>query len=155
MRPANYKKLSYVWLPDQIKTRQIFFSFNGVHPVFSVAEDNRPLKEKLYDTLPRSMKAEVLVRVRDEDPEVQIERQELTRAKSPMELSQISSPADFPIPKNIENLMNKNKRGKAKLFYVVLQFWFACIYFQAENGPTPPPRRFRKEESSKKSLPTT
>ena len=83
--------------------------------IFSVAEDNRPLKEKLYDTLPRSMKAEVLVRVRDEDPEVQIERQELTRAKSPMELSQISSPADFPIPKNIENLMNKNKRGKAKL----------------------------------------
>ena len=97
----------YIWLPDQIKTKQI---------VFSVAEDNRPLKEKLYDTLPRSMKAEVLVRVRDEDPEVQIERQELTRAKSPMELSQISSPADFPIPKNIENLMNKNKRGKAKLF---------------------------------------
>ena len=83
--------------------------------IFSVAEDNRPLKEKLYDTLPRSMKAEVLVRVRDEDPEVQIERQELTRAKSPMELSQISSPADFPIPKNIENLMSKNKRGKAKL----------------------------------------
>merc|ERR1740129_2308372 len=91
-----------------------------------VAEDNRPLKEKLYDTLPRSMKAEVLVRVRDEDPEVQIERQELTRAKSPMELSQISSPADFPIPKNIENLMNKNKR--------------------ADDGPTPPPRRFRKED---------
>ena len=90
--------------------------------IFSVAEDNRPLKEKLYDTLPRSMKAEVLVRVRDEDPEVQIERQELTRAKSPMELSQISSPADFPIPKNIENLMNKNKRGKANLLKVALQF---------------------------------
>ena len=77
--------------------------------IFSVAEDNRPLKEKLYDTLPRSMKAEVLVRVRDEDPEVQMQRQELTRSKSPVELSQISSLSEFPIPKNIENMMSKKK----------------------------------------------
>ena len=55
------------------------------------------------------MKAEVLVRVRDEDPEVQMQRQELTRSKSPVELSQISSLSEFPIPKNIENMMSKKK----------------------------------------------
>ena len=77
------------------------------------------------------MKAEVLVRVRDEDPEVQIERQELTRAKSPMELSQISSPADFPIPENIENFLNKNKRGKAKLFQ---QFTHCATVQKYEQG---------------------
>ena len=74
--------------------------------------DDRPMKEKLYDTLPRSLKAEVLVRVRDEDPEIQMERQELTRAKSPVELSKISSFSEFPVPKNIENILTKSKRGK-------------------------------------------
>ena len=47
----------------------------------------------MYDTLPRSMKSELLVRVRDEDPEIQMERQELTRAKSPAELSNTTSRA--------------------------------------------------------------
>ena len=92
--------------------------------------DPRPMKDKLYDTLPRSMKSEVLVRVRDEDPELQKQRQELTRSKSPVELSQISSLAEFPIPKNIESLLNKKATSDA-----------------VDNaGPTPPPRRFRREE---------
>jgi hypothetical protein len=39
----------------------------------------KSFRENMYDTLPRSMKTEVLVRVRDEDPEVQRQRQELTR----------------------------------------------------------------------------
>ena len=66
-------------------------------------------KEDIYQSLPASLKAEVLVRVRDEDPEVQMQRQELTRSKSPVELSQISSLSEFPIPKNIENMMSKKK----------------------------------------------
>ena len=66
-------------------------------------------KEDIYESLPASLKAEVLVRVRDEDPEVQMQRQELTRSKSPVELSQISSLSEFPIPKNIENMMSKKK----------------------------------------------
>ena len=45
------------------------------------SEDTRPLKDKMYDTLPKSMKTELLVKVRDEDPEVQKQRQELTRSK--------------------------------------------------------------------------
>ena len=77
------------------------------------------MKEKLYDTLPRSMKAEVLVRVRDEDPEVQIERQELTRAKSPAELSKISSFSEIPVPKNIENMLSKSKRGNKRRYDII------------------------------------
>ena len=96
------------------------------------AADPKPIKDKLYDTLPRSMKSEVLVRVRDEDPELQKQRQELTRSKSPVELSQISSLAEFPIPKNIEGLINKKN---------------AIAADAVDNaGPTPPPRRFRREE---------
>lgn len=51
----------------------------------------KTFRENLYDTLPRSMKSEVLVRVRDEDPEVQRVRQELVRSKSPTELSQVGT----------------------------------------------------------------
>ena len=58
------------------------------------------------------MKSEVLVRAREEEPDVQKLRQELTRSKSPTELSQINSLSDFPIPKHIEDLMAK-KTGKS------------------------------------------
>lgn len=99
---------------------------------FSAEEDNRPLKEKIYDTLPRSITSDkVLLRTRDEDPEIQKERQELTRAKSPVELSQISSLAEFPVPKNIEKLINKKQQNLSEI---------------DNSRPTPPPRRFRREE---------
>ena len=94
----------------------------------SAEADNRPMKDKIYDTLPRSMKSEVLVRAREEDPEIQRQRQELTRSKSPVELSQISSLSEFPLPKNIESLINKKTD-------------------QTDHAsPTPPPRRFRRED---------
>ena len=63
--------------------------------------------DRLYATMPKSLKSEVLVRVKDEDPPVQRQRQELTRAKSPSELAQISSLSDFPIPTNIEKMFEK------------------------------------------------
>jgi hypothetical protein len=85
------------------------------------AEANKPLKEKLYDTLPRSMKSEVLVRVRDEDPDIQKQRQELTRAKSPIQLSQISS---------FSGMISKRSGDEA----------------DRAGEPTPPPRRFRKQD---------
>ncbi len=110
---------------------------NGGPDVVDKAEDLRPIKDKLYDTLPRSMKSEVLVRVRDEDPEIQKQRQELTRAKSPIELSKISSLADFPVPKNIEDLLKGKQNGVV------------------ENVPTPPPRRFRTREDIYQSLPAS
>ena len=37
------------------------------------------------------------------------ERQELTRTKSPTELSQITSISEFPIPANVENLLKKKR----------------------------------------------
>ena len=58
--------------------------------------------------MPDSMKAEVLVRSRVEDPEKQMQRAELTKNKTVQELSQINSLAEFPIPKTIEALINKD-----------------------------------------------
>ena len=73
------------------------------------SEDTRPLKDKMYDTLPKSMKTELLVKVRDEDPEIQKQRQELTRSKSPVELSQMSSISDFPVPTTFEKMLQKTR----------------------------------------------
>ena len=80
----------------------------------------RPLKDKMYDTLPKSMKQELLVKVRDEDPEVQKKRQELTRSKSPVELSQISSLSDFPVPATIEKMLQKPRYVRKYFSYVKL-----------------------------------
>merc|ERR1740128_1431656 len=87
-------------------------------------------KESIYETLPKSLREKQLV-VKElvEDQDLVKERQELTRTKSPAELSQISSISEFPIPANVENLLKKKS--------------------EAESGPefpTPPPRKSRKED---------
>ena len=61
------------------------------------------------ESMPESMKSEVLVRSRVEDPEVQRERAEIAKTRTVSQLSQINSLADFPIPKTIENILNKEK----------------------------------------------
>ena len=76
---------------------------------YNFSEDTRPLKDKMYDTLPKSMKTELLVKVRDEDPEIQKQRQELTRSKSPVELSQMSTISDFPVPTTFEKMLQKTR----------------------------------------------
>merc|ERR1719328_32866 len=97
-------------------------------------EDNRPLKEKMYDTLPKSLtEKQLLVKARDEDPEIQKQRQELTRSKSPVELSQISSLSDFPVPATIEKILQKPSTP-------------------ADGMPVPPPRRSRLEQINKENL---
>merc|ERR1712226_132397 len=67
------------------------------------------LKESIYETLPRSLRDTQLVcnSKFEENEERLKERQELTRTKSPTELSQISSISDFPVPTPIENLLQK------------------------------------------------
>jgi len=74
----------------------------------------------LYATLPKSLKSEVLVRSRVEDPEVRQKRMELTQSKSVSELSQVKSFSDFPIPSNIEKLIHHakstNKEGENQGF---------------------------------------
>merc|ERR1719173_235497 len=66
-------------------------------------------KETIYDTLPRSLReTKLMVKSKFEEDEERLkERQELTRTKSPTELSQISSMSDFPIPTPVENLLKK------------------------------------------------
>ena len=112
------------------------------------------------------MKQELLVKVRDEDPEVQKKRQELTRSKSPVELSQISSLSDFPVPATIEKMLQKPRFVRKYLLYfklvsksntinneavekILLKFIF---HSTADGVPVPPPRRSRLEQLNKDNL---
>ena len=63
----------------------------------------------LYDSLPRSLKEPCAVRTRTEDPELQRERAELTRSKTPSQLAQIRGLGDIPIPGTSE-ARARNKR---------------------------------------------
>ena len=63
------------------------------------------------ERLPDSMKSEVLVKARVEDPEIQKQRAELTKCKTPNQLSQINSLADFPIPTTIETMLEKRPKS--------------------------------------------
>ncbi len=65
-------------------------------------------KESYYDKMPAGLKTEVLVRTKvEEDESVLKQRQEMTRAMSPAELSQFHGLSDFPIP-----TLRKKKRGE-------------------------------------------
>ena len=59
---------------------------------------SKSLRETFNEKMPQSMKAEVLVKVKEENPEVQKERAELVRTTSPARLAQITSISDFPVP---------------------------------------------------------
>merc|ERR1711887_81797 len=68
-------------------------------------------KESIYETLPRSLReTQLVVKEIVEDQDLVKERQELTRTKSPTELSQITSISEFPIPANVENLLKKKRK---------------------------------------------
>ena len=64
------------------------------------------IQENIYATLPKSLKSEVLVRARVENPEVRQNRYELTQSKSVSELAQVRNLAEFPLPTPIENLIH-------------------------------------------------
>merc|ERR1712223_515345 len=68
-------------------------------------------QENIYATLPRSLKSEVLVRTRVEDPEVLATRQETVQSKSVYELSKLNSFSDFPLPTPVEKII----QGKTNL----------------------------------------
>ena len=59
----------------------------------------------IYHTLPRSLKKEVLVRSKIEEPETQKLRAETIKSKSVHELSEIKSIDDFPLPSTVENFV--------------------------------------------------
>ncbi len=68
---------------------------------------SKSFKETLSEKMPQSMKTEVLVKVKNEDPnEVLKERQQLVRTTSPSRLAQITSFSDIPVP----SVFSKSKR---------------------------------------------
>ena len=69
------------------------------------SQSAKNMKEAMENVLPESMKAQVLVKARVEDPEIREFRKKLVESKSVSELSQISGLSDFPIPSTIERLM--------------------------------------------------
>ena len=66
--------------------------------------------KKLYDKLPANMKDEVLVRARQENPEIQAARAEVVRNTTVNELSQISSFSQFPLPRNVDEMIGRAPR---------------------------------------------
>merc|ERR1711971_820289 len=68
----------------------------------------------IYATLPKSLKAELLVGSVVEDPEVVAQRREIASSKSVSELSQVRSLSDFPIPENLERLMSRSATNHAE-----------------------------------------
>jgi len=135
---SQIKDLSDIPIPDGIEN---FFKQNPVktnsekNEKMSETASERPtspqsFKESIYETLPRSLReTQLVVKELVEDQDLVKERQELTRTKSPTELSQISSISDFPIPANVENLLKKKSETEA-----------------GQDLPTPPPRKWKRED---------
>lgn len=78
----------------------------------SSPEPPKSMKENFYATLPRSMKADVLVRSRLEDPEVLKDRQSAVKNMSVSELAHVSGLSDMPIPTTLENLFKGKKEER-------------------------------------------
>ena len=75
---------------------------------------NVALSEKIYGTLPTSLKeTKLLVKAECEDPEVQAARAEIVKSKSVHELSHVTSLSDFPVPEAIENMLKKKEKNLA------------------------------------------
>ena len=59
---------------------------------------------------PESMKKQLLVKAKMEDPEVQRQRQEIVNTRTVAELSEVHGLGDFPVPTTLERLVDKSKR---------------------------------------------
>ena len=62
-------------------------------------------------TIPTSMRSELLVTSKIEDPEIVARNKEIVKNKSVNELSQIRDISDFPVPDGIQNFF-KNKQQR-------------------------------------------
>ena len=74
------------------------FSLYRVKRSASGSRSFHELSAGIYETLPKSLKEPTFVRSKFEDPELQQERFELTRAKTPSQLAEMRSLGDIPIP---------------------------------------------------------
>ena len=61
----------------------------------------------MYDKVPESLKTQLLVKAKVEDPEIQQQRAETVKTKTVAELSQVTSLTEFPVPDNIERLYSR------------------------------------------------
>jgi len=66
------------------------------------------LSQSLYGSLPRSLKQDLLVKARVEDPDILAERRAIVASKSVSELSQITSLSDIPIPTTLSRAFHKS-----------------------------------------------
>merc|ERR1711990_87946 len=66
-------------------------------------------KEGIYDSIPASLKSELMVKTVEQNQELVAERQETIRTHTPAQLSEIHSLSDVPIPSFIQNLASSKK----------------------------------------------
>merc|ERR1711963_1319058 len=132
---AHIGTLSDFPIPDNVENLYNKLTTTSTKRPAPAAPAERPsspqsFKETIYETLPRTMRETQLITNSkfEEDEERLKERQELTRTKSPTELSQISSMSDFPIPTPVENLLKKKSEQT-----------------ETASPPVPPPRGQKKE----------
>ena len=72
---------------------------------------------------PESMKKQLLVKARMEDPEVQKQRQEIVNTRTVAELSEVHGFGDFPIPTTLERLVDKSKRQSRVERYFMMELY--------------------------------
>merc|ERR1711899_666829 len=72
------------------------------------SQSTTSLSQSLYGSLPRSLKQDLIVKSRVEDPDVLAERRAVVASKSVSELSQITSISDFPVPKTLSRAFHKS-----------------------------------------------
>merc|ERR1712088_400382 len=130
-------------IPDNVENLYNKLTATSTKRPAPAAPTERPsspqnFKETIYETLPRSMRETQLITNSkfEEDEERLKERQELTRTKSPTELSQISSVSDFPLPTPVENLLKKKSE-------------------QPDTASPPVPPRGQKKEGIYDSIPAS
>ena len=101
---------------------------------------NVPLSEKIYGTLPTSLKeTKLLVKAECEDPEVQAARAEIVKSKSVHELSQVTSLSDFPVPEAIENMLSQkmnNGSFECLKLSIILFIFGICSFFTKRSVET-------------------
>merc|ERR1712025_604615 len=66
-------------------------------------------KEGIYDSIPASLKSELMVKTVEQNQDIVAERQETIRTHTPAQLSEIRSLSDAPIPSFIQNLTASKK----------------------------------------------
>ena len=108
---------SYIKQPMHIlehKSQMSLFVRKILSVVSGGEAQNVPRSEKIYGTLPTSVKeTKLLVKAECEEPEVQAARAEIVKSKSVHELSQVTSLSDFPVPEVIENMLKKKVKNLA------------------------------------------